>query len=82
MGAAFQVDGPSFVAFGRRLGRSDVRSPAGGPLDPGEIVDFDLCYAYNFEDPWGNRFELNCYDRGVVERELIEPLEIEPVRYW
>ena len=83
MGAAFSVKGPAFVRFARRLTEDDeIRAPGGNPLEAGDVVDFDHCYAFNFEDPWGNRFELNCYDVDAVKRELVEPSGIQPVRYW
>jgi hypothetical protein len=36
----------------------------------------------DLEDPWGNRYELNCYDDARVATELIEADGVEPVRYW
>jgi hypothetical protein len=46
------------------------------------VVDLNLCYVYNFQDPSGNRFELNCFETGAVRRDLIEPDGISPIRYW
>lgn len=43
---------------------------------------FDLCWAYEFTDPWGNRFELNTYDYDRVRAELIDGDGVVPVRYW
>jgi catechol 2,3-dioxygenase-like lactoylglutathione lyase family enzyme len=82
MGAAFSVDARQFVAFARGLDSGSLRDDAGGELKKEAVVDFDLCYAYNFQDPWGNHLELNCYDVAAVERELIERENISPVRYW
>ena len=81
-GAAFSVDAASFVEFARRLDGGALRDPSGAPLKKEAVVDFELCYAYDFLDPWGNRFELNCYDTAAVKRELIEREGITPVRYW
>ncbi|TNF24880.1 MAG: hypothetical protein EP329_24135 [Deltaproteobacteria bacterium] len=55
---------------------------AGEPLRVEDVIDFDLCWAYDLSDPWGNRYELNCYDYDRVRVELIDADGIEPVRYW
>ena len=81
-GVAFRVDAEHFVAFARGLGSNEVRDMKGEALDKGAVIDFDLCYAYDFQDPWGNRFELNCYDIEAVKRELIDPDGITAIRYW
>ena len=82
MGAAFRVDAKQFLAFARGLDESGVRGVNGDPLAREALIDFDLGYAYRFQDPWGNRFELNCYDVDTVRRELIDAEGIEAVRYW
>jgi hypothetical protein len=41
-----------------------------------------MCWAFNFADPWGNQFELNCHEYDRIKTELIEPLGAEPERYW
>ena len=46
------------------------------------MVDFDLCWAFDLADPWGNRYEVNCYDYEGVQSSLVEPDGISPVRYW
>lgn len=46
------------------------------------MIDFDLCWAFDLVDPWGNQYELNCYDYGRVEADLVRPDAITPVRYW
>ena len=46
------------------------------------MIDFDLCWAFDFADPWGNQYELNCYDYEEVRADLVEPDGITPVRYW
>lgn len=54
----------------------------GGPLQINDVVDFDMCWAYNLVDPWGNNFELNCYEYDRIKTDLIEADGVEPVRYW
>jgi catechol 2,3-dioxygenase-like lactoylglutathione lyase family enzyme len=80
-GVAFSVDVEAFIAFARAL-PGEIDGPAGRPLEADDIVDFDLCWAFDLVDPWGNLYELNCYDYDRVQAELIEPHAITPVRYW
>ncbi len=80
-GVAFSLDAEGFMAFARAL-PCGIDSPAGEPLGIGDIVDFDLCWAYNLADPWGNQYELNCYEHARVQSELVEAEGVEPVRYW
>lgn len=80
-GVAFSVDAVAFAEFARSLPRG-IDGPAGRPLTPNDVVDFDLCWAYDFVDPWGNRYELNCYDYDQVKTDLIEVDAIVPGRYW
>lgn len=80
-GVAFAVDADTFVAFARSLPGA-IPGPSGRPLVADDVVDFDLCWAYDLADPWGNQYELNCGDHDRVRRELIEPDGITPVRYW
>ena len=80
-GVAFRLDAPAFVSFARSL-PGDIVSPSGRPLEINDIVDFDICWAYNLADPWGNEYELNCYDYEHIKTELIEADGVVPVRYW
>ena len=80
-GVAFSLDAPAFIAFARSL-PGEISSPSGRPLEIGAIVDFDMCWAYNLADPWGNVYELNCYDYERVKTELIQADGVKPVRYW
>ena len=49
---------------------------------PSDVIDFDLCWAFDLADPWGNQYELNCYDYERIRVDLIERDGIDPVRYW
>ncbi len=80
-GVAFSVDADAFIAFARSL-PGEIAGPNGAPLQRNDLIDFDLCWAFDLSDPWGNRYELNCYDHGRVRRELVEADGIEAVRYW
>ncbi|MGK2950578.1 MAG: VOC family protein [Acidimicrobiales bacterium] len=80
-GVAFSVDADVFMVFARSLPRG-IDHPDGAPLGVGHLVDFDLCFAFDLVDPWGNRYELNCYDHARVQHELVEADAIEVVRYW
>jgi hypothetical protein len=80
-GVAFSVDAESFMVFARSL-PGEIQSPLDRPLAIDDIVDFDLCWAFDLADPWGNRYELNCYDYERIKAELIEADGVTPVRYW
>lgn len=80
-GVAFSLDAENFAAFTRSL-PNGISSPDGQPLQRHDIVDLDMCWTYNFCDPWGNSFELNCYEYERIQLTLIVPHNIEPVRYW
>ena len=80
-GVAFSVDAGVFVQFARSLPRG-IDSPDGRPLMPNDVIDFDLCWAYDLVDPWGNQYELNCYEYDQVRADLIEAGTITPTRYW
>lgn len=80
-GVAFSLEAYDFMAFARSL-PGGINNPSGQPIQIGDIVDFDVCWAYNLVDPWGNQYELNCYDYERIKTELIEAGGVEPVRYW
>ena len=80
-GVAFSVDAETFMAFARSLPGA-INSPQGVPLRPNDLIDFDMCWAFELADPWRNQYELNCYDYDRIKQELIEVADIEPVRYW
>lgn len=80
-GVAFSVDADSFISFARSL-PCGIDRPGGGRLEIGDLVDFDMCWAFDLADPWGNRYELNCYDYERVRADLVEVDGVEAVRYW
>jgi catechol 2,3-dioxygenase-like lactoylglutathione lyase family enzyme len=80
-GVAFSVDAETFMLFIRSL-PGEISGPAGQPIVPNDLIDFDLCWAIDFADPWGNQYELNCYDYERIRTDLIEADAITPVRYW
>lgn len=80
-GVAFSVEAEAFIAFANAL-PNGVHSPAGRPLVRGDLIDFDLCWAFDLADPWGNSYELNCYEYDRVSVDLVERHSLEPVRYW
>ena len=70
-GVAFSVDADTFMSFARSL-PCGIDNPRGEPLVLADLVDFDLCWAFDLVDPWGNQYELNCYDYDRVRAELVE----------
>jgi catechol 2,3-dioxygenase-like lactoylglutathione lyase family enzyme len=80
-GVAFSVDAETFMAFARSL-PGEINNPLDHPLAPGDVIDFDMCWAFDLVDPWGNQYELNCYEYDRIKAELIDADGIEPVRYW
>ena len=80
-GIAFSVDADGFMAFARSL-PCEIASPSGRPLEVSNIVDFDICWAFNLSDPWGNQYELNCYDYDRIRTDLIDADGVESERYW
>jgi len=80
-GVAFSVDAESFIAFARSL-PGGIDNPSGDRLTLADLLDFDMCWAFDLIDPWGNHYELNCYDYERVRRELVEAAAVETVRYW
>jgi catechol 2,3-dioxygenase-like lactoylglutathione lyase family enzyme len=80
-GVAFSVDAQTFISFARSL-PGEINSPLGRPLVPSDVIDFDLCWAFNFVDPWSNQYELNSYDYDRIRADLIEADATAAVRYW
>jgi catechol 2,3-dioxygenase-like lactoylglutathione lyase family enzyme len=80
-GVAFTVDPESFMAFARSL-PCGIDNPAGEPLVVADLVDYDMCWAFDLADPWGNIYELNCYDYERVRSELVEAEAVRADRKW
>ena len=80
-GIAFSVDADAFIVFARSL-PCGIDGPNGHRLTLVDLIDFDMCWAFSLVDPWGNQYELNCYDYDRVRAELVEAHAVEPVRYW
>ena len=80
-GVAFSVDADTFMSFARSL-PCGIDNPRGEPLVRADLVDFDLCWAFDLVDPWHNQYELNCYDYDRVRAELVEADDVKPDRYW
>ena len=68
-GVAFSVDAQTFVGFARSLPGA-IHHADGSQLQVDHLIDFDLCWAYDLADPWGNVYELNSYDYDEVRRNL------------
>jgi catechol 2,3-dioxygenase-like lactoylglutathione lyase family enzyme len=80
-GVAFSVDADAFMSFARSL-PGEINNPSGERLQLAELLDFDMCWAFDLADPWGNQYELNCYDYDRVKAELVEADGVTAVRYW
>jgi catechol 2,3-dioxygenase-like lactoylglutathione lyase family enzyme len=80
-GVAFSVDAETFMAFARSL-PCGIDSPRAEPLVVTDLVDLDMCWSFDLVDPWGNEYELNCYDHARIRAELVEADSIEVERYW
>jgi catechol 2,3-dioxygenase-like lactoylglutathione lyase family enzyme len=80
-GVAFSVDADTFMSFARSL-PCEIDTPTRERLELSDLVDFDLCWAFELVDPWGNRYELNCYEYERVRAELVEAEGVAVVRYW
>lgn len=81
LGIAFSVDADAFLAFARSL-PCGIDGPSGEPLVVTDVVDFDLCFAFDLVDPWGNQYELNCYDHARIRAELVEADGVAVARKW
>lgn len=80
-GVAFTVDADTFIGFARSL-PCGIDHPSGEPLGVHHLVDFDLCWAFDLTDPWGNLYELNCDDYDAVRVGLVDADGLTPERYW
>lgn len=80
-GVAFGVDADTFIAFARSL-PCGIDNSMGEPLVVTDLIDFDLCFAFDLADPWGNQYELNCFDYDRVRTELVEADGVPVDRKW
>jgi hypothetical protein len=80
-GVAFSVDADTFMSFARSL-PCGINNPAGAPLMIADLIDFDMCWAFDLVDPWANLYELNCYEYQRVKDELVDADLVAAVRYW
>jgi len=80
-GVAFSVDADTFIAFARSL-PCGIDNALGEPLVVTDLIDFDLCFAFDLADPWGNQYELNCYEHERVRVELVEADGVAVGRKW
>ncbi len=80
-GVAFSMDAERFMSFIRSL-PGELDSPHGRPLVATDVIDFDMCWAIDLVDPWGNQYELNCYEYDLIKTDLIDRDGIVPTRYW
>jgi catechol-2,3-dioxygenase len=78
---AFRVDAEAFLTFARSLNTLKLKGERGNPLTVSSVVDHNVCYAFYFQDPYGNQFELDCYECDRIREELIERDGITPVRW-
>lgn len=76
--AAFRVDGETFVRFAERLEELDLRNDEGERVTIRQLNDHLAIWAYYFNDPYGNRYELNTYDYELVRQRLPEARERAP----
>lgn len=81
-GVAFSVDAASFIAFARSLTNGVINGAHGRPLVADDLIDYDMCWAYDLIDPWGNLYELNSYDYDRVASDLVQADGLAPTRYW
>jgi len=80
-GVAFSVDADTFMTFARSL-PCGIDHPRGEPLVVGHLVDYDMCWAFDLVDPWGNLYELNCYEYARVKGELVVADAVTADRKW
>src|SRR5262249_37794302 len=80
-GVAFSVAAHTFISFPRSL-PGGIDNPSGEPLTVTDLIDFDLCWAFDLADPWGNQYELNTYEYDRIKSELVDADNVDTERYW
>ena len=73
--AAFRVDGETFLRFADGLDDLELSNDDGERVTRGHLADHRSIWAYYFNDPYGNRYELNTYDYDLVGERLPEAQE-------
>jgi hypothetical protein len=48
----------------------ELTNHRGEVLTRGHVVDHDLAWSIYFNDPYGHRFEITCYDYEYVKERL------------
>ena len=74
--AAFRVDGEGFLRFAHQLDDLDLSNDEGVRVTRRHLADHRSIWAYYFNDPYGNRYELNTYDYDLVRERLPEAREL------
>jgi catechol 2,3-dioxygenase-like lactoylglutathione lyase family enzyme len=67
---AFRVDGAGYMAFLDGIEALELTNHRGEVLTRGQVVDHDLAWSIYFNDPYGHRFEITCYDYEYVKERL------------
>lgn len=67
--AAFRMDGASFVRFLDRLDELELYNDHGKRVTPRHLTDHRAIWAIYFNDPYGNRYEVNTYDYELVKQQ-------------
>ena len=69
---AFRASGEKFIAFMKRLEEITVYDDNGNAVESWDISDHKDAYSVYFCDPYGNRYEITCYDYDYVKKHLPE----------
>lgn len=67
---AFRVDGQGFLSFLDRVKEHSVFAEDGKPQKSLEVIDHDSAYSVYFCDPYGNRYEVTCYDYEFLKSKM------------
>lgn len=66
--AAFRMDGEMFLRFLDRLNELELFNDDGERVTPRHLADHKAIWAVYFNDPYGNRYEVNTYDYDMVKQ--------------
>ena len=67
---AFRVDGQGFLSFLDRAKEHSVFAEDGKPQKSLEVIDHDSAFSVYFCDPYGNRYEVTCYDYEFLKSKM------------